>query len=477
MFGHTMKRSAGENKKALRETRELTRLEAMRAKKRYTGYFAVLLIIIVLTDILDNLATNIGGNITSSFITEFFVNGTVFGKSYEYETGLALHNTISAGGYILALLAPFYKALADKIGRKPLFALSALGMAVSLLVIFICKSYPVFLIGSFMLSFFIGSDIQILYVLEEAPKEKRATVYSLLKGLGGLSSVAIPTMRATLMENDPTKWRNVYLLPGLFGLAVAVLIVLLVKETHVFMDKRISALRSLHTEQPREAAADTAGSPVRKKEVRSGILPAVKYIWKHKDLRTLVLIKMLFDAAIVAMTNYESIMYRANMSTEDITTAEFYYPFLYCGAVIVSGFLADRIGRKKTVFLFGLICAASFVLFTVSANRLWNPAVVGVGYGLYLGGYWIGRDYMEIISTEMVPTQIRASIMGAEGLLVYVGMAVGFGFVNLGILFAPLWLICSLFALPCILISVFLLRRKVNETMGVDYEAITEEEV
>ena len=123
------------------------------------------------------------------------------------------------------------------------------------------------------------------------------------------------------------------------------------------------------------------------------------------------------------------------------------------------------------------ICAASFVLFTVSANRLWNPAVVGVGYGLYLGGYWIGRDYMEIISTEMVPTQIRASIMGAEGLLVYVGMAVGFGFVNLGILFAPLWLICSLFALPCILISVFLLRRKVNETMGVDYEAITEEEV
>ena len=84
---------------------------------------------------------------------------------------------------------------------------------------------------------------------------------------------------------------------------------------------------------------------------------------------------------------------------------------------------------------------------------------------------------MEIISTEMVPTQIRASIMGAEGLLVYVGMAVGFVFVNVGILIAPLWLICGLFALPCILVSVFLLRRKVNETMGVDYEAISEESV
>ena len=79
---------------------------------------------------------------------------------------------------------------------------------------------------------------------------------------------------------------------------------------------------------------------------------------------------------------------------------------------------------------------------------------------------------MEIISTEMVPTQIRASIMGAEGLLVYIGMAVGFAFVNIGMLIAPLWLVCGIFALPCILISVLLLSRKVRETMGVDYEEI-----
>ena len=486
-----------------KEQNELKRLQARRGKNHYAGYFMVLLVMIVLTDILDNLATNIGGNITSSFITEFFVNGKVFDKNYEYEAGLALHNTISLIGYVIALAAPFYKSLADKIGRKPLFVLSALGMAAGLLVIFSCKSYLVFLIGSFMLSFFIGSDIQILYVLEEAPKNKRATVYSLLKGIGGLSAVAIPTMRATLMANDPTKWRNVYLLPGLFGLAVAVLIVIFVKETRVFEDRRIAWLEASLSEPDRDGLKEDASQTVpisfgkensgnerpvadetvpvlleEKKSavVKAGIIPAVKYIFKRKDLRTLILIKMLFDAAIIAMTNYESIMYRAGMSTDAITTAEFYYPFLYCAAVMISGFLADRIGRKKTVLIFGLICAVSFVLFVISANGLWSPALVGIGYGLYLGGYWIGRDYMEIISTEMVPTQIRASIMGAEGLLVYIGMAVGFAFVNIGMLIAPLWLICSLFALPCILISVILLSRKVKETMGVDYEAIPEDD-
>ena len=115
---------------------ELEKLKRQRQKARYAGYFAVLLIVIVLTDILDNLATNVGANITSSFITEFFVNGRVFGKSFEYEEGLALHNTISLIGYVIALLAPFYKSLADRIGRKPLFAMSALGMAVGMLIIF-----------------------------------------------------------------------------------------------------------------------------------------------------------------------------------------------------------------------------------------------------------------------------------------------------------------------------------------------------
>ena len=473
-----MNETERKEKRMQREQNELLRLKAQRSKVRYAGYFIVLLVMIVLTDILDNLATNIGGNITSSFITEFFVNGKVFGKSYEYEAGLALHNTISLSGYVISFLVSFYKSLADRIGRKPLFVLSALGMAAGLLIIFCCRSYLVFLIGSFMLSFFIGSDIQILYVLEEAPKEKRATVYSLLKGIGGLSSVAIPTMRATLMQNDPTKWRNVYLLPGLFGLAVAALIILLVKETRIFQDRRIGQLEAAQRSTP-ESPAETGETAVKKAEpeVKAGLISALQYIFKRKDLRTLILIKMLFDAAIVAMTNYESIMYRANMSTEAITTAEFFYPFLYCAAVIVSGVLADKIGRKKTVLIFGLICAASFAMFILSANSLWSPALVGVGYGLYLGGYWIGRDYMEIISTEMVPTGIRASIMGAEGLLVYIGMGAGFAFVNVGMLFLPLWLVCSIFALPCILISVFLLSRKVKETMGVDYESISGESV
>ena len=464
-----------QEKEKRREERQYERLTAARDKGRYKGYFAVVIILIALVDILDNFTTNVTGNITSCFITEFFVEGQVFGKSYTYEEGLSLHNTIGLLGYVIALLSPFYKALADRFGRKPLFVISSAGMALGLLIICFCKSYTVFLIGSFITTFFLGHDIQILYILEESPSDKRATIYSLLKGLGGMSSVLIPIMREVVMGNNPSRWRSIYLLPGLCGLGVVVLVFLLAKDTKVFEEERIACLSEPYEERlAKKQAEKAAGS---KKDKHSGVIPAIKYIFAHKELKTLVLIKILFDTAIIAMTSYESIMFKANMTTEDITTAEFFFPFVYGGSVIISGFLADRIGRKKTILIFGGICAASFVFFIAGANFLWGPRFVGAMYGLYLGGYWIGRDYMEIMSTEMVPTDIRASIIGAEGLLVYIGMGAGFAFVNIGMLFMPIWFTCLIWAFPCIAISVLLLFRRVKETKGVDYDAITDSAV
>ena len=160
------------------------------------------------------------------------------------------------------------------------------------------------------------------------------------------------------------------------------------------------------------------------------------------------------------------------MTPENKTIALYFYPVIYCVSVMISGILADRWGRKKTIVLFGTICFITFAMFVVSARKLWNPQIVGLMYGLYLGGYWIGRDYMEIVSTEMVPTEIRASIVGAEGLLVYIGMALGFAFVNVGILFMPIWLTCLVFIVPCVSISIVLFSMKIRETKGIDYRSI-----
>ena len=344
----------------------------------------------------------------------------------------------------------------------------------SIILVFFSKTYWGFLIGSFIISFFISHDIQIIYILEESPSNKRATIYSLLKGLGALGTFFIPLLRSTVMHNDPTLWRNIYLIPGICGLLISVLVFILAKESKIFVKERREYLLIPFEDRIKQEEIEKENKKANSK--KSGIFNAIKYIFQHKELKTLIIIKTIFDAAIIAMTMYESIMASANMSTEDITKALFPYPLIYCVSVILSGFLADKIGRKRIIVIFGLLCAISFSVFVYFANNhnSFNPYLIGVSYGLYIGGYWIGRDYMEIISTEMVPTEIRASIIGAEGLLVYVGMAVGFVFVNIGILFMPIWLVCLIFSVPCVLVSIFLLLFNVKETKGIDYESIKE---
>ena len=461
-------------KRRRREQKQLFSLNRQKEKGKYKGYFAVLLVIIVLVDLLDNFTTSVNANVTSCFINEFFVNGQLFGKSYTYEEGLALNNTIGLLGYVIAMLTPFYKALADKWGRKPLFVISTLGMVTGLMLIYTCTSYVMFLIGTFTINFFLSHDVQIIYVLEEAPSQKRARVYSALKGIGAMGAFFIPLLRATMMHNDETLWRNVYLVPAICGFIISLAVLVFAKETDVFIDER-SVLLARPLE---ERLAEEAEHKKQKKAhaEKGGVINAIKYIFQHKDLRTLVIIKTIFDAAIIAMTMYEPMMTEGGMSTENITKAMFLYPIIYGVSVFISGFFADKIGRKTTVAIFGSLCLAAFVVFIIVINSGWNPYLVGIAYGLYIGGYWIGRDYMEIISTEMVPTEIRASIVGAVGLLVYVGMAVGFVFVNVGILFAPIWLVCLIFSAPCVGVAVVLLMLKVKETKGTDYEKIGAEQ-
>ena len=348
--------------------------------------------------------------------------------------------------------------------------MSTCGMALGMLLVYVSRSYIVYLLGTVIMTFFFGADIQIIYVLEEAPAKNRAMIYSILKSLGALGVVFIPLLRSLVMKNDPSLWREIFKYPGLAGVAVAVLVLIFMKETRVFVTEKVKYL-SLPFE---ERLALEAKQKAEKKATaqKSGIFNALRYIAQHKDIRTLILTKTVFDVCLVAMTYYESIMYKAGMATADITTAEYFYPFIYATSLPISGFIADNLGRKRTIQLFGVLCLVCYISFMFSANRLLSPVMIGIFYGLYLGSYWIGRDYMQIMMTEMVPTDIRASVLAGSTIYMLVGMLLGYAYMAISGLVLPLPTACILLSVPLISISLFMLTFKVRETKGTDYETI-----
>ncbi len=454
-----------------KEQRELARLQKTKTAGRGSGYFLILLILIAVVNILDEVTSNLTVTVQSSFITEFFVNNPFMDKYYTYEDGLAFHSGIGVFTYVLGIFTPFYKALADKWGRKPLFVLSTLGMAIGLLVIHLSSSYIMFLVGFAIISFFMGHDIQIIYILEEAPDKHRAKIYSFLKSFGILGVILIPTLRDILMGDDASKWREIFLVPALIGFVAVGLVILLAKDTKVFINERVTYLSRPYEERQKEKALKKQQKEAQRNQ--SGVFNGVKYIWANKDTKMLIIAHIIFDAAMPAIALYfESSMHRAGMSTSDITKALFMVPVVYASITFFSGILADKAGRKTTVTLFSITCVVGYILFVVGILKWWNPYLVGSLAGLYQGSYWIGRDYMNVMMTEKVPTDIRASVVGAEGLLVIIGLAVGYGVTILGMMAMTIWNACLVVAIPAVSVAAVIFILKVKETKGANLDEI-----
>lgn len=459
------------NKTMTRESKQLSRLNKTKAKGNYRGYFLVLLSLIALVNILDEVTSNLTVTVQSSFVTEFFVNNPFLGKFYKYEEGLALHSTIGIVTYVFGIITPFYKALADKWGRKPLFAISTLGMALGLLIIYLSSSYIMFLVGFAFISFFMGHDIQIIYILEEAPDKHRAKIYSFLKSFGILGVILIPTLRDLLMGDDPTKWREIFLTPAILGFVAVLLVILFAKDTKVFISERTAYLSRPFEERQKEKELRKQQKEAQRNQ--SGVFNGVKYIFANPDTKNLIISHIIFDSAMPAIALYfESSMHKVGMSTSEITKALFMVPVIYASITFLSGFIADKFGRKATVTGFSVTCIIGYSLFVAGILLGWNPYLIGSFAGLYQGSYWIGRDYMNVMMTEKVPTDIRASVVGAEGLLVIIGLVVGYGLAIAGMIFFPIWWTCLAISVVAVGIAAIMFATKVKETKGVNLDTI-----
>ena len=452
------------------EQKQISRLKRMQTGGS-SKYFFILLILIAIVNILDEITSNLTVTVQSSFVTEFFVNNPFMGKYYTFQEGLALHSGVGVFTYVLGIFTPFYKALADKWGRKPLFVISTLGMAIGLFVIYLSSSYIMFLVGFAIISFFMGHDIQIIYILEEAPDKHRAKIYSFLKSFGILGVILIPTLRDMLMGDDATKWRNIFLAPALIGFVAVALVLILAKDTKVFISERIEYLSRPYEE--RQAEKELKKKQKEAQRNQPGVFNGVKYIFANKDTKMLIISHIIFDSAMPAIALYfESSMHEVGMSTAQITQALFMVPVIYATITFFSGFIADKLGRKATVTGFSITCIAGYTLFVVGILRGWNPYLIGSLAGLYQGSYWIGRDYMNVMMTEKVPTDIRASVVGAEGLLVIIGLAIGYLFAILGMLKFQIWWVCLVISVVAVGTAAVMFALKVKETKGVDLDSI-----
>ena len=120
----------------VREEKELQRRQRELNRKRPKFYLWYLLIVLSIVYIVDEVSSNMGTFMKSEVVTEFFIRG----RGMDLKTGTALLDTMSAPLYATMIIMPFYKALADRFGRKPFLVINTIGMGVGLAVCLVAQA-------------------------------------------------------------------------------------------------------------------------------------------------------------------------------------------------------------------------------------------------------------------------------------------------------------------------------------------------
>lgn len=453
-----------------REQKELLRLKAAQAKPEGPNYVKWIFVLVILVHIIDEIASNCSNYVQSSVVTDFFV----IGQGMTYENGLAVLASFSGVTLLLQLIAPLYKSLADRFGRKPFLVINTFGMALGLLLCFLSTGFTSYIVGTMITTFFIAHDMQVVYILEVAPADKRTRFYGITKCIGSLGLALVPLFRGIFMGSDATKWRMVYLMPVLIALSIAIVCLVSARETKAYLTNRIQTL-----EKPLEdRIAEKQAAKAAKKQTRKvGFFATMGLLLKNKDLRWLVIAANLYMFSTMAMTGYyESIMTSNGMTTEQVTLALLGFPFVFAFLLLICGFFGDSIGRKKTALVMGITSIAAFGLFVISCQNHWSPAVVGGLYGLYLGSYYQVGDYMWIMAAEKAPTENRASSTAAITMLSYIGLFSGLILLTVMLsMNISITTGCMIVMIPTMVLSMLVLMLKVKETKGTDLETVGQE--
>lgn len=444
-----------------KEAKELAKWRKEQSKPAYKGYVAVLLLMIIVVHLIDSFSTDIAGSIQTSIVNEFFVSG----MGLNYEEGLSTMSLISLSFIILAILSPFYKALADSLGRKKLFIISIFGMGLGMFICYLSTNLVVHLIGRALVSFFIAADIQVVYVLEVAPPAKRGTWYSMTKFIGVFGLILIPLSRSLFMDSAGLGWRNVFIIPAIIGLLLTLVILFGIKESNVFIENRIKYLETPYDIRKKQAEEKKLKSA----EQKGGILRALKAVSQDRQMRSILLASACFYAATMAFYGYyESIMSTSGMSTETITQALFAYPFVYAALTLLSGIISDKIGRKRLALLYSILALGGLIGFIFTAKALMNPIIVGAFFGLAIGAYWNAGDFITITLAESAKTELRSSTLALNGLITVIVAFVTSIILSIIMLHMNLGTLCVIWGGAAVAIAILILMFRVKETMGVD---------
>ena len=453
-----------------KELRQLSRLQAEAARKKPLHYIGFAMVVLTIIYIVDEITSNMNAAMQPYVLFDLFNITSRNVNSPEYTSAFNVVAPIQVFSNLLLIITPFYKALSDKYGRKLFLMLNTIGMGLGMCIVMTAQNVVWYILGMLFMMFFTPNDMQVLYIMETAPKEKRATYSFIAKGIALVSVSLIGVFsRMFLKETVPSSWRMVYLIPVVSALVIGFLSYFFMRETPVFVEQRIGYLSLTDEEREQKRKDDKANGT----SEEGGVFKAIRFIFTNRQLRWILIAGFIFFATTFYTSYYATVLEGA-MSTDMVATALVIYPFFNGLVTILSGFFSDKLGRKKVCLILGGLTIVGLLAFVLSCRLGFGPIAAGIAYGCSIGGLCSMSDTLILtMPAESTPSGMRSSVMGTISVLIGAGMFLGQALFIVCQNFLPMDVLFMIICLPFMVLSLVILLVKVKETKDADLDSIT----
>ena len=208
-----------------REQKELARLDREAQRPQFAHYLLFVMIVLTVIYVVDEITSNLNAAMQPYVLFDLF---SITSRSVNSPAYTGAINTVApwqVASNLFLIISPFYKALSDKYGRRLFLMINTVGMGVGMLIVMTSQSVMQYILGMLAMMFFTPNDMQVLYIMETAPKEKRATYSFVAKGIALISVSLIGVLsRAFLREDAPGSWRMVYLIPVIVAIVIGIVL-------------------------------------------------------------------------------------------------------------------------------------------------------------------------------------------------------------------------------------------------------------
>lgn len=407
-------------------------------------YLVFVIFYMCLYEIMDSYTTTFYPMVVSVVTDDLGVNLS------EYYSALSIASLGLFGVFIVQFLA-------DVIGRKLILIIVFFGMGLGSFLLSLSDSLSQYSAALFIMFIFFSSDVWVIYIAEEAPRDKRARYTYIVSIVGVIGSLAVPLIRSLLVDAEVSStWRNMTYI-GWLAMPLS-LIGLFLKETTAYEIKKKQdiELKAWHKEE----LLYKIKTPFIKKNLTATIAFIIIGFLLGMNFSTFQTIEEFFTEGLSSLGTPNEVK---DLVSIVITVGG-------AGSLIVyfiTGPLADKYGRKIMLIAYAVLCIIGMIGLVITTEALLIAGVYIFAVFTQMG-YWGAFSLVKIYCIECFETKIRGNVTGWRSFAYAAGLTIGNALASVLLNFISVGGLYILYAMLLTIVVPIVVLTMLPETKGIE---------